>query len=154
MQMRWFYLGIQRIPWCPSPIVTTRNTHNVIEVFVSKRLHNEVWQFAWTKQEVKTAQKAKVLNLVSRCENSFTHGWSFVPNRQAGACKRILSVFSTLYRFKTYFVLIQNKLNFVLIQNNEISVIILCLQAKLPLFWDYRANAQLTEKFFGSHFRQ
>ena len=49
-------------------------------------------------------------------------------------CKRSVSVFSILYRFKTFFVLIQNKLNFVLIQNDEISVIFLCLQAKLFLF--------------------
>ena len=49
-------------------------------------------------------------------------------------CERSLSVFSILYRLKAHFVVIQIKVKFEPIQNNEISVIFLCLQAKLLLF--------------------
>ena len=68
---------------CPirAPQLFSQHTlicHHVIEVFVSKCLHNEIWPIHVPKPGVKTAGKMKVSNLISRCENSFTHGWSFV----------------------------------------------------------------------------
>ena len=62
----------------------------------------------------------------TRSENRLERCQTWFYNVQIG-------VFSILYRFKTYFVLIQNKLNFELIENNKISVTFLCLQAKLLL---------------------
>ena len=46
------------------------NAHHVIEVFVSKHLHNEILQITLQKPRVKITLKVKQPNLVSRCANS------------------------------------------------------------------------------------